>query len=363
MSYFDEFGLSPTRKVVGIPNVQMNAPLCARKVTGDVGIEFEIEAVDGYQLPWGAEVINDGIEKGRWTAKEDNSLRNGVEYITSGAIPKELVRPMMTSLYKNLTATGVKLRFSNRCSTHVHLNVSGWKIDKIVNLYVLWAMYEEVLVKWCGPKRQSNHFCLSISDSTNTLDGLTYFLKKGTWAFNDGDKYSALNVGRLQDLGSLEVRVGDAYPDPERAIQWVSFLAAMREVALSLDDPSQIPSMVSGDTPTGLFAEICNKGEAPLLYQEVVSAYDRNLDNVCYAGLRETLHLCNLPWDEWRPLIDEEYVANPFRKVKKSPVRGLEPMPEPANGPQADWRALEELQEQGALRQIRLDPLRVRPRG
>lgn len=316
MSYFDNF--PKIKKEEGIPGIKMNRTIAPRPVPGDVGIEFEIEAEN--DLPWDINEINKGgiscpITKGQWIPKEDNSLRGGVEYVTSTAVDISSVPMMVRGLYRNLEKAGSRLRYSNRCSTHVHLNASTWKVDSLAKFYVLYGMFEKVLVAWCGPKRTTNHFCLSIEDSTHTLDVFTRFLRHGEWGLGDGGKYSALNLTRLFDLGSVEIRCGDAYPDPERAIQWITFLHTLKEYSESIASPDRIPSLVSEITPEELFKELCTKGNTPLLL-EVFGMFP-TFNRVCYEGLREVIHLCNFPWDAWLEKINEEYIFNPFEKQVK----------------------------------------------
>ena len=347
MSYFDNFPqIAAATK--GIPGNRMNQPLAPHPVTGDVGIELEIESLNA-ALPWDPAVINAGnlscpVTKAVWQPKEDHSLRGGVEYVTSTAVAISSVPALVRGLYRNIASVKPKLNYSNRCSTHVHLNASLWKIDKVVSFYTLWAMFEEVLIDWCGPKRKANHFCLSIFDSPHTMDGLTHFLKRGEWTLSDGDKYQALNLLRLHDLGTIEIRCGDAWPDPERLIQWTSFLHTLKRRAEMLENPAMIPALVSGDTPRGMFEELCRDANAPLIYTEVMARYATSFDSTCYRGLREAIHLCYYPWDEWMELINAEYVPNPFFVPKKSGRAGLrlrEMEPVPLVAAADDWVARE----------------------
>lgn len=326
MNYFDNFP-KKAKEAVGIPGFKMNQPVSGRAAKkGDVGIEFEFEAVNS--LPWDSGQINQTppckTTGAYWQAKEDNSLRGGVEYVTTAPVDIESVPEMVRGLYKSLADFKTKLRLSNRCSTHVHLNATTWKVDRLVSFYLLWAVFEPLLIEWCGPRRKVNHFCLSITDSPSTALALTGFLKKGEWRLAEGDKYSALNIRRLFDIGTVEVRCGDAWDDPERAIRWIKFLHAMAAYSEGLN-PAEIPARLSGDTVFGILAELCNLAETPEMYEEIFAlGSEEELTRKAMTSFREVMHLAYQPaWDQWLPLINREYIRNPFgestKKIKINP--------------------------------------------
>lgn len=335
MNYFDNF--KKPSGIQGIPNIHMNRPIAPRAVSGDVGIEFEIEATNS--LPWDTGVINtgivpDGTTGAVWIAKEDNSLRGGVEYVTSSAISIDSVDPFMHGLYANIKTFKSNLRFTNRCSTHVHLNASSWRVNTLTAFVVIWSLLETPLVEWCGPKRKTNHFCLAINDSTHTVDYVTSFLKTGMWTHRDGAKYSTLNLLRLFDIGSVEVRCGDAWQDPNRAVAWVRLLNQIKKYAEGIKDPSNIPGEISGITPLGLLKDLTDKAGAGMIYDELTAKFsERDFNRMCYQTFRETIHLCYHPWGDWLPEIEKEYVKNPFGDKKKYSLRAFAdeviPVPQP----------------------------------
>lgn len=364
--YFDNF--VKAKKTPGIPRFKMNAPLYKSPKRGDVGIEFEFEATNN--LPTAIDTVNSGIPpcpvtRAGWTVKEDHSLRGGFEYVTQNAVSIEAVPDLVNGLYGNIAKYKTKLRLSNRCSTHVHLNASTWKIDQLVSFYLLWALFEPLLVDWCGPRRKTNHFCLSILDAPSTLAALNTFLKTGEWRFQDGDKYSALNLRRLHDIGTVEVRCGDAWPEPSRPIEWIKFLHGMAKYATAMY-PNELPARISGDTPLGILAEICNIAETPTIYQDILNmSSDTELASRAMLSFREAMHLAFLhPWDEWRPLINKEYIPNPFDKPRKGEPPGdqIERLARAfAAGPAPIPRVRARAPRAAALRMDEVPELRVEP--
>ncbi len=341
MKYFEEFPQLKKEVAPGIPGFDMNAPFSPLPVKGDVGLEFEVEATNA--LPREHQQINlcipDPVTGAVWESKEDHSLRNGREYVTTTAVSVDHVPTAVLGLYSAWASFSTKLKLSNRCSTHVHLNASTWKINKIISAFVLWSVFETALIEWCGPRRKTNHFCLSIEDSPYVVDCLSHFLKTGEWVLPDGTKYTAFNLRRLYDIGTLEIRCGDAWADPEKAIMWIKFLVGFKNFAESLENPAVIPALISGETPRGLLATICESAGVPQFFEEVVGKFDsssESFDRACYRTFRETIHLCYFPWDDWLPLINKERIVNPFAATKKKiPLRAGDR--ENLRG--IDWRA------------------------
>src|SRR5690606_16237709 len=111
---------------------------------------------------------------------------------------------------------GTVLDLSNRTSTHVHLNASTLLCNQITSIFILWSTFEEALISWCGEARTTNHFCLSLKDSSSTADLWRQYLRDGYVPDGRGYKYSAFNFLTLFDKGSLEIRCAPAFNNPEK---------------------------------------------------------------------------------------------------------------------------------------------------
>lgn len=323
MGYFDKW---PEKKVIGIPNVVMNAPVyqgTGPAGGGDVGIELEIEA-SNYMPETKDILVRDEKTGGYWEHKPDGSLRGGLEYVSSVPFSIEAVPTMVGGFFEAIQKHKTKLRLSNRCSTHVHLNVSDWKIDKVTSLFVLWTLFEGPLVNWCGVERKTNHFCLTTKDSDDNLRNWYKYLSSGLLEFHEGSKYTSMNLLPIWTQGSVEVRIGRAPSCANDVTPWVQFLWALRSYAGALKSPSILPILVSGDGPSGLFSEICDSVGLQE-FKEEVFAETEDFDRVCYESFRECQKLCYFPWDDWLPLIEKTYLRNPFTSKPK-------PAPNPARG-------------------------------
>ena len=168
MSYFDNFKTLKDSK----PAFTANEPLCPDSVEGDIGLELEMEGTDF--VPPEALKYRCPIHKSGWTLHMDGSLRNGVEYVLTRPCDVTSLRPLVEDLYKGMDKAGTNVRNSNRCSTHVHVNVSTWKTNLVTSFLVAWSAIEPALIAWCGIERKSNHFCLGLNDSLASITCLLY---------------------------------------------------------------------------------------------------------------------------------------------------------------------------------------------
>lgn len=199
------------------------------KKVADVGIELEVE---GQNLP--AAVPH-------WQSKPEGSLQDGVEYITK-PIKADVVKQYVDGLNEFITKTiGATIKPSYRCSTHIHMNVLPETIEDVLGILVIFTMFEPVLLKLCGPNRDGNLFCLSsydTGDMASSFEKLCSTLHNYAvhgWGYERG-KYSALNTGRLFDLGTLEARCFPLSVDGSQVSEWVSWLLRIRDMAKAEPD-------------------------------------------------------------------------------------------------------------------------------
>lgn len=200
----------------------------AKKIA-DVGIELEIE---GSRLP--AAVPH-------WQAKAEGSLQDGLEYITK-PIKRDVVKAYVDNLHKFITeeARG-KIVPSYRCSTHIHLNMLPEKVEDVLGFIVIWTMFEPLILSLCGPERNGNLFCMSSLDTGDIVPQFDNLCKTfhtyntHGWQYERG-KYSALNTGRLPDLGTLEARCFPLSTDGTQVAEWVSWLLEMLDLAKKESD-------------------------------------------------------------------------------------------------------------------------------
>lgn len=325
--YFDYF---PEKvKTPGIPGLAMNRPLAPEVVDGDVGLELEIE---GMGLPDTASIKTTcPVTGGRWRATADGSLRGeALEYLFSAPVKIDSMEKLVNDLFLKFNEIGTRLTLSNRCSTHVHLNVSSWKINKIISFFALWAAVEPALIDWCGVERKSNHFCLSTKDTTANIEAWYNYMKNNASysQFREGLKYTALNPRHIFDIGSLEIRCGRGADNANDVINWTKLLWGLRERVDGIANPRDILELVSMDGAAKIIGDTAELAGIPAFAEEIFRASE-SIDERGRESFREAQVLCySFPWEEWLPEINKVYIENPFGKVKnkKLPDPGLRPL-------------------------------------
>lgn len=277
------------------------------------GVEIEVE---GRRLPrenWVWE--NCATEQGfHWATHQDGSLRGeSCEYVFEGAVPFKDSLELIDKLFEGFKACNSQLVPSNRTSTHVHVNVSGLKVNALNAIIALWFTLEEAVINVCGELRKNNHFCLSAKESSYITNVWERALETGRFSFSNDQKYAALNLAALNRFGTLEFR---CFPMPTKAddvTKWVKFLHGLKQVATTKYlDNSRIGRDLSERGPLEILLEICMAGGCGDLYQEFVKC-NPDIRASAMEGFR-TIQETVYAYD-WPELVDEcnrEYVADPF---------------------------------------------------
>lgn len=188
---------------------------------GDVGLELEVE---GKNLP-----IN--FLSNYWRSEPDGSLRyGGVEYIHTNPIPIDKVSESLDEWIDNLQRKGSVLYDSERTSVHSHMNVQNKTLNEVITGCISYYILENVLMKYAGPSRETNLFCLPLKQSKNQIKALDN-LSKGLVISTNQFKYSALNLTAIGKYGSVEQRGMRGYYDCDFLDEWVKNLYNIFEQA------------------------------------------------------------------------------------------------------------------------------------
>lgn len=315
--------------VKGIPFFEMNRPMGrASRYTGDIGLELEVEAAR--PLPRDGDINHLTSKSGTyWMAIQDGSLRGeSREYIFNKPCKVDELSFLNDTLFNKFDELRSTLNNSNRCSTHVHINAKKKTVNQLTSVIILWSVFEEILIKWCGEERQTNHFALSFKDASGLVQRWSRFLRTGESIAEDSNlKYAALNFLPLWSLGSIEFRCGRAPESADYVTTWATFLYEFCQYAWDkYIDPSRIANDISEAGGFEIFRDICSKNSGILnttFIDEVkagMTVEDFNLK--CTEGFRIAQELAlGFPWNDWLPMINKEYIVDPFAQ-KKSKVRG-----------------------------------------
>lgn len=321
--FFTELSNGRKKQSKGVQGIQMNAPYIPVSVQGHIGMEVEIEADS--RTPSDGDL--DGIVTSsgqRWRVTGDGSLRGDFarEYIFSGPVTRGEVPVLINGLFDKFSQLETQLNNSNRCSTHVHLNFQGTKLNEITSFIILWTVFEEILINWCGENRKTNHFALSAKQTQATLNAWESFLRYGNFPGqtrgDNGLKYSSLNVLPLRTIGSLEVRCGAAADEPLKPTQWATLLDVMREYCLNTyEDVRVISYDISERGASQILRSLCEQEQVlEGMFESILEANGGSEEELDRKGL-EGFRLCQklvyeFPWQQWLEEINKPFVPNPF---------------------------------------------------
>lgn len=193
------------------------------------GIEIEVEGlpeVDSAPAHWN--IISDG------------SLRNyGREFVTKNGFSGKALEKALDTMDTWFKDHEVSL--SERCSTHIHIDVRDMTPRQVVNFMCLGVMVEHVLFNLFGNTRTANMFCISTDcGTTNMYNIIASLVDPETLIRNNWSKYSAIGLKRLTDLGTVEFRMFKTLLTKEEYVRVLNVLFAMKAHAMERDSPQQL---------------------------------------------------------------------------------------------------------------------------
>lgn len=192
-----------------------------------VGLELEIENFDP----------DANREFSGVTFTEDGSLRGsddgiGIEVITMPIKAKHLAS-LLGTFYECYDID--ESNYTERCSTHVHMNVQDMTYEQLAVLCLLYQTVETLLFAYAGKERQDGIFCVPWNQcgiSYSIVEKLEDFSKGVKNPLRQWQKYSALNLIPIGSQGSVEFRHLEGTCDVARILGWVNILSRMYNYAM-----------------------------------------------------------------------------------------------------------------------------------
>lgn len=207
-----------------------------RPVKGDIGLEIE---VDGCNLP---EHVGEGEN---WLVTRDGSVKGGREYVLSTPSSVENLGHLLRELWESMK--GSRIKDSYKAGVHVHVNVQDLTPKQLFNYICAYIIVEEVLIDWCKPSRQGNHFCFRAKDAEYLIHVLSQIVMEGGFKryINDQVRYSGVNICSLPKYGSLEFRSLESTQDFNKILTWVKVLKNIQVASQEYEDPRQMLNTLS----------------------------------------------------------------------------------------------------------------------
>lgn len=270
---------------------------------GEIGIEVEVE---GTNLPQ----INSS-----WRKVHDGSLRGeSAEYVLKTPAKREAVPKLLAALETALTADGVGVIDSNRTGVHIHLNFLRNTQEEVFKFITLYAIYEDLLVQFCGDDRVGNHFCLRMRDARELLKDLSRAAEVGDLfqIATDDNRYAALNIKALRTYGSLESRSMRGTVSADLLQTWINLLLRVKDASLTFATPFEIMTQFSSDGVRA-FTERVFGDMMDLL------TTDRDWENTVHEGMWQAQDIAG-PYDHavetYKPS-DSKTKKNPYEELQQ----------------------------------------------
>ncbi len=249
-----------------------------KKYDGEIGLEIETETKKSYDLP----------EFTYWAVHPDGSLRDfGQEYVLRQPVRyKDQLKPALEE-FQEKTKSIKFIQDSVTTSVHVHLNMLNESFLCLGNFFTLYTLFENLLIRYSGPDRLSNLFCLPICDAEETYRNIVTMMSSAQnknykgMMFNEGSvKYAACNVSAFHTYGSVEIRSFRGETNTDKIHDWVSILYSLLEYSRRDVTPKEI--MLSWkNKKLDFLQEVFGKYRESLRHKDELSLVDQN---VWYAG-------------------------------------------------------------------------------
>ena len=189
----------------------------ASRVSGNhfiAGLECEIEDLTS---------IHEDIADGSiWEITSDGSLRNSGKEFISRPLDKQSLLSAFDNLHNSLQykSSDCGVRFSQRTSTHIHVNCLDLEEEQVKAIVLWYALFEPIFFLMASPIRRNNIHCVGLDQtvlSESYKRPLAY--QKQRWS-----KYTALNILPLSKYGTIEFRHLEGTDDLDKITQWLNTL-------------------------------------------------------------------------------------------------------------------------------------------
>lgn len=160
-----------------------------------------------------------------WNLVEDGSLRNGGREAISAPTPAKQYEDMLTKFFNGNRIT--PRNYSDRCSTHVHVNVQDMTLSQLKVFCMVYCIFERLLFKFVGNYREENIYCVPWYQSGLSPQFIDRLAKNYDTAIRGWIKYSALNLLPVRAQGTVEFRHLHGTCDVPTIKQWMRFISRM----------------------------------------------------------------------------------------------------------------------------------------
>jgi hypothetical protein len=236
------------------------------------GIELELENVNFGDL-------NNPIPS-LWTTHSDQSLRNGVEFVTSTPLAGTLISEAIDNFYNK------KMDYQNgpRCSTHIHINMSNSTTEVLQSMFLIMYTIEHALYKVVEESRKWGGYAMALNQMSNSrirsiLRPVTDLnLRNGLAPTRNQERYYGFNTN-VRRHGTVEFRYFPGGPTKEELTSWVDLVFLVKGAAMNYPLDMLIDAISNqSDLQTFLLREFGEWGQKLLSAVDLDAMYNMFLE-------------------------------------------------------------------------------------
>lgn len=205
------------------------------------GVELELENLNEVKdIPY-------------WSVKEDNSLRNGVEYVLDSPYAGSSLESAINEFYD----AGIKAKNSARTSTHIHINASDEELSTIRSMIILMYTIEDSLFNVVGAARKWSGYACALSEMepgrlrrafSDTPTDIVQSFAPG----RNQERYYGFNFASIGKHGTVEFRYFPGGPSKDELESWLDLVLAVKKTGQTVS-PSQMVEQIQNSTDLGHF--------------------------------------------------------------------------------------------------------------
>jgi len=117
--------------------------------------------------------------------------------------------------------------YTDRCSVHVHVNCTDMEMEQISSLALLYTVIEEIMFEYVGAGRDTNIYCIPWNQCRQHLDLINKFLADPSSSLKRWNKYTALNLLPLANIGTVEFRQMHGTADMKKLSLWINLIGSL----------------------------------------------------------------------------------------------------------------------------------------
>lgn len=204
-----------------------------------MGIEFEIE-----------NQIGDIPDRAYWLAHRDESLRNGIEYVTAVPMAGAHLEHALDAYYN------CEMRYTSgpRTSTHIHLNMTEASVNEVRAMLMIVYTIESGIFSLVGGGRKWASYCSALNEMAphrllEIFSPEANRIARGLSPSRHQEKYFGFNCSSLRKHGTMEFRYFTGGISRDKLEFWLDFITSLKRAAIKhANDLQMLAGMLSDAT-------------------------------------------------------------------------------------------------------------------